>query len=95
MGWNNRYDIKDAINSSGVMKDDTYYWGIIVSIAFWAWTFGSIEDFLGNYMRGGLAGALTGVLMFGWLLARIIYGEIATGVVYLVGIIMLVCQIAF
>lgn len=92
MGWKNRYDIEDAINSSGVMKDDSHYVGMFLGFLLWACTFGSITDFLGSYMPYGLAETLTVVLMFVWLVARLIWGGLATGAVYLIGLIMLFYQ---
>lgn len=88
MGWNTRDDIRDAINSSGVIKEDSYYFGYIIICAFWVGLFYGFERFFNDYIPGGLTVVSGGVSVFIWLVARIIYGEIATAVVYLVGIIL-------
>lgn len=87
MDWKAHREIEEAIDSSGVIKDDGNAYMEIVSFVFlYVWVI-AINDFAKTYLTYGIGEFLSGVLVIGYIIGRIVIGRVVANTVFVITVI--------
>lgn len=88
MDWKTRREIEEAIDSSGVVKDDGNSYMEIVSFICLLGLLMKVHGFVERHLSFGIAESVFGVALLFYLVGRIFIGKIVADTVFTVALFL-------